>query len=131
MVKAEIIKDIKQQSKGEYLSDEKMNKLAAKIVKAEIMGDVKLVNELKAKLESARLYRKDNPECKEEKEDNSVVLTTTSSSGNSRPLTKSSYGGDSNSRSSKRKTETYKSGERTKFFENDDKYSLKQMVFIY
>lgn len=115
---------------SKYLSDEKMNKLAAKIVKAEILGDEKLVNELKAKLEAARKYRKENPEAGAEEEDDRVMLIATSASGSSRPLT-SSEKGDPRSKSGKRKAQTHVSGERTKYFGDDDKYNLQQMVSSY
>nr|XP_021201625.2 CWF19-like protein 2 homolog [Helicoverpa armigera] len=111
---------------SKYLSDEKMNKLAAKIVKAEILGDEKVVAELKAKLEAAREYRKQNPNVGEE-EDDRVMLIATSASGNSRPLTSSEAKGDPRSKSGKRKAETYVGGERTKYFGDDDKYNLAQM----
>lgn len=113
----------KRESK--YLSDEKMNKLAAKIVKAEIMGDNKLVEELKAKLEDAREYRKQNPNAEEE--DDGVMLMSMNAAGNSRPLSKGEKG-DPKSKGGKRKTDTHASGERMKYFGNDDKYNLAQMV---
>ncbi|XP_063364998.1 CWF19-like protein 2 [Cydia amplana] len=120
--------ELKQNSKKDelYLSDEKLNKLAAKIVKAEIMGNTTLVTELKAKLEASREYRKQNPDAGKEEEDDRVMLMSTNSMGNSRPLTKGS-GGDPRSKGGKRKAETHASGERTKYFGNDDKYNLKQM----
>ncbi|XP_063624947.1 CWF19-like protein 2 homolog [Cydia splendana] len=120
--------ELQQDSKKHelYLSDEKLNKLAAKIVKAEIMGSTTLVSELKAKLEAAREYRKQNPDAGKEEEDDRVMLMSTNSMGNSRPLTKGS-GGDPRSKGGKRKAETHASGERTKYFGNDDKYNLKQM----
>ncbi|KAM3966656.1 CWF19-like protein 2 homolog [Aphomia sociella] len=108
-----------------YLSDEKMNKLGAKIVKAEIMGDSALVAELKAKLEAAREYRKQNPDAGKEK-DEGVMLMSTNMFGNSRPLTKTEKG-DPRSKGGKRKAETHTSGERQKYFGNDDKYNLAQM----
>ncbi|RVE49478.1 hypothetical protein evm_005819 [Chilo suppressalis] len=109
-----------------YMSDEKLNKLAAKVVKAEIMGDTALVAKLKAKLEAAREYRKQNPNAGKEDEDDRVMLMSTSSSGNSRPLANVSKG-DARSKGGKRKAETHASGERTKYFGNDDKYNLAQM----
>lgn len=121
----EIVLPLECSKESPYLSNEKMNKLAAKIVKAEIMGDLKLVSSLKAKLEAAREYRKQHPEaCTAE--DDKVILTSTSSSGNCRPLT-SGEKGDPRSKSGKRKAETHAFGERTKYFGNDDKYDLKQM----
>ncbi|CAH2090395.1 unnamed protein product [Euphydryas editha] len=108
-----------------YLSDEKMNKLAAKIVKAEIMGDMKVVEELKAKLEAAREYRKNNPDATKADDDDRVLLMSTTTSGNSRPLV--SNPGDPRSKGGKRKAETHDSSGRIKYFGNDDKYDLAQM----
>ncbi|XP_075976827.1 CWF19-like protein 2 homolog [Anticarsia gemmatalis] len=122
----QIVLPLENPKDSKYLSNEKMNKLAAKILKAEIMGDTKLVTELKTKLEAAREYRKQHPDAGEEEEDNSVMLIATSSSGNSRPLT-SGERGDPRSKGNKRKAETHVSGERTKYFGDDDKYDLKQM----
>lgn len=116
----------KAEQSSAYLSDEKMNKLAAKIVKAEILGDDKLITDLKSKLEAAREYRKQNPDAG--KEDDGVMLMSTNSFGNSRPLT--SQKGDPQSRSNKRKAETHVSGERAKYFGDDDKYNLAQMVSL-
>ncbi|KPI92530.1 CWF19-like protein 2-like [Papilio xuthus] len=115
----------KGSSSSLYLSDEKMNKLAAKIVKAEIMGDTKLVNELKVKLEAARDYRKQNPGVKDD--DSGIMLMTTTPSGNSRPLSKADLSGDPRSKGGKRKAETHNANQRVKYFGNDDKYNLSQM----
>lgn len=109
-----------------YLSDEKMNKLGAKIVKAEILGDTKLVEELKAKLEAAREYRKQNPDAGKEEEEG-IMLIATNSAGNSMPLVKGERG-DPRSKGGKRKVDTHMEGQRAKYFGNDDKYSLSQMV---
>lgn len=119
-----ITKEVKSED-GKYLCDEKMNKLAAKLIKAEIMGDTALINDLKSKLEGARQYRKDNPNAGNEFEDHGIMLTSTSSTGSSRPLSKPSSSGD-NYR--KRKLETHRHGERMKYFGNDDKFTLSQMV---
>ncbi|CAH2234044.1 CWF19-like protein 2 homolog [Pararge aegeria] len=109
-----------------YLSDEKMNKLAAKIVKAEIMGNLKLVEELKTKLEAAREYRKNNPDAGNKlEEDDRVMLMSTTTTGNSRPLT--SMPGDPRSKGGKRKAETHDASGRVKYFGNDDRYNLAQM----
>ncbi|GBP41803.1 CWF19-like protein 2 homolog [Eumeta japonica] len=119
--------DLKEGVEDKYLTDEKMNKLAAKIVKAEIMGDIQLVNKLKTKLGAAREYRKQNPNLVTDiEEDKNVMLTFTSNSGSTKPLTKS-HSGDPRSKGGKRKAETHYHGERAKYFGNDDKYSLAQM----
>ncbi|KAJ0176095.1 hypothetical protein K1T71_008269 [Dendrolimus kikuchii] len=109
---------------GAYLSDEKMNKLAAKLVKAEIIGDINVVNELKSKLDAAREYRKQNPDAGQDNE--GVMLITTNSVGNSRPLSNPAAG-DARSKGGKRKADTHTSGQRIKYFGNDDKYDLAQM----
>ncbi|XP_028156568.1 CWF19-like protein 2 homolog [Ostrinia furnacalis] len=116
----------KEKSDSLYMSDEKLNKLAAKVVKAEIMGDLNLYKELKAKLEAAREYRKQNPNAKEDVDDERVMLISTNSSGNSRPLMNTAKG-DARSKGNKRKADTHSGGERTKYFGNDDKYNLAQM----
>ncbi|KAG6441094.1 hypothetical protein O3G_MSEX001629 [Manduca sexta] len=115
-----------KEKESKYLTDDKMNKLAAKIVKAEIMGNKILADELKSKLEAAREYRKQNPNIDKEDVDDGVMLMTTNSVGNSRPLTKVEKG-DPRSKGGKRKAETHVSGERAKYFGNDDKYNLAQM----
>lgn len=129
-VSEKITLPLEQPKDSKYLSDEKMNKLAAKILKAEILGDTKLVTDLQTKLQAAREYRKKNPMLKEEdnESDDRVMLISTNSAGNSRPLTSSAERGDPRSKSGKRKAETHVSGERMKYFGNDDKYDLKQMV---
>ncbi|XP_047508487.1 CWF19-like protein 2 homolog [Pieris napi] len=114
-----------EESNTAFLSDEKMNKLGAKIVKAEIMGDLQLVCKLKDKLEAAREYRKNNPVITNE--DDGIMLISTSASGSSRPLIKNHYDGDSRSKGGKRKAETYDVGGRCKYFGNDDKYNLSEM----
>ncbi|XP_045499855.1 CWF19-like protein 2 homolog [Colias croceus] len=116
---------VKDKPDEAYLSDEKMNKLAAKIVKAEIMGDNALVTKLKAKLEAAREYRKNNPDAANDED--GILLMSTSSSGNSRPLMKNSHDGDAKSRCSKRKAETHDPTGRVKYFGNDDNYNLADM----
>ncbi|XP_022114630.1 CWF19-like protein 2 [Pieris rapae] len=114
-----------EKSNSAFLSDEKMNKLGAKIVKAEIMGDHQLVCKLKEKLEAAREYRKNNPV--NINEDDGIMLISTSASGSSRPLVKNLYDGDSRSKGGKRKAETHDIGGRCKYFSNDDKYNLSEM----
>lgn len=101
-------------------SEKDLNVLAAKLVKAEIMGNTKLVVELKEKLEKARASQAGN------ETNDDVLLTRTDSKGYSRPveLTGESSGGGKNK---KRKVETHAGGERVRYFADDDKYNLKQM----
>ncbi|XP_037916340.1 CWF19-like protein 2 homolog isoform X2 [Hermetia illucens] len=100
--KSPIMKD-KQKSMETALSlltDQQMNELGAKIVKAEIMGNIKEANELTEKLAKAREMRKKNitsnvleltkdridSSTKDEGDDDHVLLTTTDIRGNTRPL---------------------------------------------
>lgn len=130
-----------------FLTDHQMNELGAKLVKAELLGNDELVNELKGKLEKAREYRsthktevlsktferRNEPKRNKEKED--VLLTATNSKGYSRPVAKSFkddsdlWGGRSGRKAKKSKpAETHLGGERVRYFADDDKYDIKQMV---
>ncbi|XP_064214866.1 CWF19-like protein 2 homolog [Tribolium castaneum] len=109
------------QDQGEILSDKELNALAAKLVKAEIMGKTELVKELKAKLEAAR-QRKDSSKPTEE-----VLLTQTDSQGHTRPVRQQADYEPSGSRKRKRKVETHQDGQRVRYFADDDKHSLQQM----
>lgn len=102
------------------LSGVDLNALGAKLVKAEIMGNTKLVAELKEKLEAARKAAKSSV-----KEDN-VLLTHTDSKGYSRPV-KQQRDFDEPTHKRAKKVQTHQDGERMRYFADDDKYSLKQM----
>ena len=98
------------------LTESEMNALAAKILKAEIMGNDELAAEFKAKLDAARVVRAemvakglnpDNPEPE------TVVKLR---------------GGDTRQRRKKTKVETHdKGGDRVRYFGDDDRYDLKQL----
>ncbi|GJQ77271.1 hypothetical protein Trydic_g20696 [Trypoxylus dichotomus] len=104
------------------VSDKDLNKLAAKLMKAELMGNADLVTELKKKLDEAKKV----PGASSSGEE--VLLTITDVHGISRPF-KSNYEDGEGSRSSrkKQKVETHLGQERIRYFADDDKYSLKQM----
>ncbi|KAK0168559.1 hypothetical protein PV327_002345 [Microctonus hyperodae] len=112
------------------LTDDELNKLGARIVKAEIMGDNALAKELKAEMEKARETRKNNPkpvESKRESEKN-VILTTTNSRGLARPVQpRSRYEEPQGGRRRNKKTDTHEAGERVRYFADDDKFSLQEM----
>ncbi|XP_018579736.1 CWF19-like protein 2 homolog [Anoplophora glabripennis] len=108
------------------LSEKELNLLAAKLVKAELMGNIKLVTELKDKLDKARNCQKDIKSSKIQEEE--ILLTHTDSQGRSQPLKQQSeYGESSGSHKRKKKVETHRDGQRVRYFADDDKYSLKQM----
>ncbi|XP_017889283.1 CWF19-like protein 2 [Ceratina calcarata] len=109
---------------SKLLTEAEMNKLGAKIAKAEIMGDNELADELKSRLKNAREAAKNNETRGTEKVQ--VVLTQTDAKGNTRPLEprdRTEY-----SQSSKRKNaETHASGKKVRHYFDDDKYSLAQL----
>lgn len=129
-------------NKFDFLTDQQMNELGAKILKAEILGNDELAKELKEKLEKARDYRNAHKseilaKDKAAKLDAStreehVMLTKTNSKGLSKPLSRQTkesdlWGGRAGRKKSK-KVETHSGGERVRYFADDDKYDIKQMV---
>lgn len=137
-----------QSSRSEFLTDQQMNELGAKILKAEIMNNEQMVDKLRAKLECARQYRaklqeeilassvagrnksestKNNPTDIEDE----ILLTSMNSKGMSRPVMKSGndlWGGNNRRKTKKDKVDTHSAGERVAYFADDDKYDIKQMV---
>lgn len=106
----------------EKLSEAELNILASKLVKAEIMGKTKLVEELKQKLEAARALQQEKPQTEE------ILLMQTDSQGHSRPLKPLSEEGEfSGGHRKKRKIETHTDGQRVRYFADDDRHSLQQM----
>uniref|UniRef100_A0A1B6EDH0 Cwf19-like C-terminal domain-containing protein n=1 Tax=Clastoptera arizonana TaxID=38151 RepID=A0A1B6EDH0_9HEMI len=114
--------------KPEILSDKEMNELAAKIVKAEIMGNLDLAKELQKKLDSAQSSRLNRPKGQAKDDDETVILTKTNSMGFTRPLTiEGSHLEPTRGRRKGQKMETHKDGKRMRYFADDDKYSLQDM----
>lgn len=136
-----------QSERANFLTDQQMNELGAKLLKAEMLGNDDVVKELKDTLERAREYRstqkveilskaferRSNQKRNKNKDD--VLLTETNSKGYSRPVMKNAHndsdmwGGRSGRKAKKSKlTETHMDGERVRYFADDDKYDIKQMV---
>lgn len=77
-----------------------------------------MVNKLKKRLEEARMNATEAEQ--------TVILTKTDSKGFVQPLSlpaKSEHG-----RNKKQKMQTHEEGKRVRYFADDDKYSLQQMV---
>ncbi|BFZ07461.1 hypothetical protein BsWGS_10500 [Bradybaena similaris] len=137
------------------LSEEELNELAAKILRAEIMGDDETAASLKLQLENARKVREASKaesgasvpdfaprrrdeggkrggggrKRKEEEEDNVVVLSRTSKSGLVQPVLVASDDIKTAGGKRRKNVATHDSkGERTIYFDNDDKLDLKTMV---
>lgn len=136
--------------RSDFLTDQQMNELGARLIKAEIMGNDELASTLKEKLEKARLFRSSykaeqlskitasksstDRANKKDAEKDEVLLTTTNSKGVSRPVQKYAkesdlWGGRAGRKT--KKVETHVDGERLRFFADDDKYDLKRMVFFF
>lgn len=119
------------------LSEEEMNRLGAKIVKAELMGDTDLASELQAKLDSARKLRetqgqipaKPDREASSRQEDEQVVLVRTDGSGRAWPVMGPTEplepkGG----RRKQQMMPTHVNKERVRYFQDDDSMNLKDLV---
>ncbi|XP_052276892.1 CWF19-like protein 2 isoform X2 [Dreissena polymorpha] len=126
-----------KQPEVRILSEKEMNDLGAKIVKAEIMGNEELAAKLKGQLEAAREFKKNAPQGQSSKvrgdDEEFVTLTRTDRSGMSRPLPEGQFPAESGGgkrRRKKQKVDTHsgKEGERTRYFDDDDKHDLKTLV---
>lgn len=133
---------------SDFLTDHQINELAAKVIKAEILGDTDRAKELNEKLARAREFRtnykerqvakakvhkeKGGKSSRRQEEEEEVLLTKTNTKGYSRPLQQGNpdadkWGGRQGRKMKKEKVSTHIDGERLRFFADDDKYSLKQM----
>ncbi|XP_025987934.1 CWF19-like protein 2 [Solenopsis invicta] len=108
----------------DVLTKAEMNKLGAKIIKAELMGDEELAARLKTQLEHARKHVASRNTNEEEEAEN-VILTKTDAKGTARPIQPRNQSKRENDR--KKIAETHISGERVRHFVDDDKYSLQEM----
>ncbi|KAK7495124.1 hypothetical protein BaRGS_00013534 [Batillaria attramentaria] len=116
------------------LSEDEMNALGAKILRAELMGDEDLAQQLKTQLEQAQKAKEaglaSRPQGSQgaagkikDDDDKVVVLTRTGRDGMVRPLPEQDVLHDSLT------VETHaKGGERTRYFDDDDKHDLKTLV---
>lgn len=115
----------------ETVTDSQLNALAAKIMKAEMMGQAEKAQQLKEKLERLR-HVKDVSTTKptsqpqqQRREQETIVLTTTNRFGNTRPVENRDR--TAHTRQKRGSTHTDK-GKRKQYFADDDHYSLKALV---
>ncbi|XP_048453683.1 CWF19-like protein 2 isoform X2 [Rhincodon typus] len=125
----------------QLLSEEEMNKLGAKIIKAELMGNLELASKLKDQLEEARKLnnqgqnhptsltapkRIDNVAADENQE---VILVRSDESGRVWPVGASAESVRQKRGKKKRQMiETHHEGERIRYFQDDDNLSLQDLV---
>jgi len=122
------------------LTDEEMNKLGAKLVKAELMGNTALADKIKAQLEAARNAKERRAQkppgrvpakvpAGGSKEPEDVVLFRTDQSGRAWPVNAPSEPSEARGgRAKKKKIETHRDGERVRYFHDDDSTGLQEMV---
>ncbi|XP_033954077.1 CWF19-like protein 2 [Pseudochaenichthys georgianus] len=122
------------------MSEEEMNKLGAKLVKAEIMGNTAMVEKLKSQLDAAHKAKESHEARRQEmatskqvtgrsSEAQELLLFRTDQSGRAWPVNAPSgpqepQGG----RRKKKAIETHVDGERVRYFQDDDSTGLKEMV---
>jgi len=125
----------KTETKSYILTAEDKNRISAKIVKYEISGKIDLVQKLKAKLERSRqaeLLLGNSKNINKEKEsfesDNVITLTRVDRSGVAWPVRNQDLQDNAPCRK-KTKIRTHdKEGNRTKYYRDDNDYSLNDLV---
>ncbi|GCB73693.1 hypothetical protein scyTo_0002774 [Scyliorhinus torazame] len=123
------------------LSEEEMNKLGAKIIKAELMGNLELASKLKAQLEEAHKLKSQEQKpiaatsTAPKRTDNGadenqeVILVRTDQSGRVWPVGASAeFLTQKGGKKKRQMIETHHEGERIRYFQDDDNLSLQDLV---
>lgn len=89
-----------------------------------------MAEELKQKLELAREHtsKQNYTTNKTKQKDDFVLLTRTSSKGYSYPVKQAQVDKNDGRKKKREKVLTHEDGKRVRYFDDDDKYSLKSMV---
>ncbi|XP_056613355.1 CWF19-like protein 2 isoform X2 [Triplophysa dalaica] len=136
-IAAESSSESEEEEEEVILTEEEMNKLGAKLVKAEIMGNTAQVEKLKAQMDAARQAKERKAQRKERMEqvssqpdaEKEVVLFRTDQSGRAWPVnTPTQHQEPRGGRRKKKAIETHQDGERVRYFEDDDGVDLREMV---
>ncbi|XP_065586139.1 CWF19-like protein 2 [Cyrtonyx montezumae] len=121
----------------QVLSEDEMNKLGARIVKAELMGNMELASKLQAELDNARKLKETQKqisgnsgrEASSHQEDEQVILVRTDQSGRAWPVTASAEPQEPKGGRRKRQmVTTHVDKERVRYFQDDDSMSLQDLV---
>lgn len=114
------------------VTDAELNAIGAKIMRAELMGNTAKVESLKLELEALHARKKQHsskqPHKSSKSDDKVVVLTKTDRLGNVRPA---EFDDDSRSKSHKMRKATRshdKKGKRERYFADDDRYTLQDLM---
>ncbi|XP_037697238.1 CWF19-like protein 2 isoform X2 [Choloepus didactylus] len=116
------------------LSVDEKNKLGAKIIKAEMMGNMELAEHLKAQLEKANKFKETTTQISskksgEETEDQQeVILVKTDQSGRVWPVNTPGRSVESKGERQRRQVPTHEEKERVRYFHDDDNLSLNDLV---
>ncbi|XP_060035776.1 CWF19-like protein 2 isoform X2 [Erinaceus europaeus] len=117
------------------LSVDEKNKLGARIIKAEMMGNMELAEQLKAQLEKANKVKETVTQVSSKKSDlesedqQEVVLVRTDPSGRVWPVNAPAKLLESKGRRGKRQmASTHEEKERVRYFHDDDNLSLNDLV---
>ncbi|XP_063161896.1 CWF19-like protein 2 isoform X1 [Candoia aspera] len=119
------------------LSDEEMNKLGARIVKAELLGNKDLAAKLQSQLDKARKLKNSGTQAKARKsdettgfqEDREVILVRTDKSGRAWPVNIPEETLDHVGRKKKNPViPTHVDKERVRYFQDDDNLDLKDLM---
>lgn len=132
-------------SQPQFLTDQQMNELGAKLLKAELMGNMSLVEELRLKMETARMQRNTFKDIRKQSKsggefvsdkkvkesEEHIVLTHTDQLGCTRPMPASKVTDQRNKNIYKQRQKPMKThneyGERVRFFADDDRYNIKEI----
>ena len=131
----EKVLSVKTQVAADPVTDAQLNSLGAKLMKAELLGNAAKVEHLKKELERLRELKKMQEEARESvapkaadqvREERTLLLTKTDRFGREKPLQLSA----SSSRYSQppQAPSHSKKGKRERYFHDDDRYSLKDLV---
>lgn len=117
------------------LSVDEKNKLGAKIIKAEMMGNMELAQQLKAQLEKVNKLKETVAQmsskrigAEESAEQREVVLVRTDESGRAWPLNTAEAPGFQAGSRRKHRVATHEEKERVRYFPDDDHLSLNDLV---
>ena len=117
------------------VSDSQINSIAAKLMKAEIMGDVGKIERLKKQLEELRQQQQQMQEKrgnmvddKRKHEEEVILLTKTDRFGRTRPVDLTHGKPSSYPTKAKGSSTHTEKGKRRKYFADDDQYSLRALV---
>ncbi|XP_024831491.1 CWF19-like protein 2 isoform X4 [Bos taurus] len=113
------------------LSVDEKNKLGAKIIKAEMMGNMELAEQLKAQLDKANKFQDTVTQTSskksrvEDEDQEEVILVRTDHSGRVWPV---NTPGKQEGRRKRQNVSTYEGKERVRYFHDDDNLSLNDLV---